>query len=158
MVFDLDGVLVESEGAWNVARQDITLHNGGRWPPEAQRAMMGMSSREWSSYMHDELGVAMPPAQISDSVVARLAALYRDELPLIEGAREAVVKLARVWPLASRHRRTGPSLTWCSSWLTWTTALSCRSPRRKWHMASQRPTSTSRQHAGSAYWHPAAQP
>lgn len=100
MVFDLDGVLVESEGAWNVARQDITLHNGGRWPPEAQRAMMGMSSREWSSYMHDELGVAMPPAQISDSVVARLAALYRDELPLIEGAREAVVKLARVWPLA----------------------------------------------------------
>ncbi len=100
MVFDLDGVLVESEGAWNVARQDITLHNGGRWPPEAQRAMMGMSSREWSSYMHDELDVAMPPAQISDSVVARLAALYRDELPLIEGAREAVVKLARVWPLA----------------------------------------------------------
>ncbi len=100
MVFDLDGVLVESEGAWNVARQDITLHNGGRWPPEAQRAMMGMSSREWSSYMHDELGVAMPPAQISDTVVARLAALYRDELPLIEGAREAVVKLARVWPLA----------------------------------------------------------
>ena len=100
MVFDLDGVLVESEGAWNVARQDITLRNGGRWPPEAQRAMMGMSSPEWSRYMHDELGVAMPPAQISDTVVARLAALYEEELPLIEGAREAVVVLARLWPLA----------------------------------------------------------
>ena len=99
-MFDLDGVLVESEGVWNVARKDITLRNGGRWTPEAQRAMMGMSSREWSSYMHDELGVAMPPAQISDTVVARLAALYRDELPLIAGAREAVVELAREWPLA----------------------------------------------------------
>lgn len=62
--------------------------------------MMGMSSAEWSSYMHDELGVAMPAAEISDTVVARLAALYREELPLIAGAREAVVELARVWPLA----------------------------------------------------------
>ena len=93
-------MLVESEGVWNVARKDITLRNGGRWPQEAQRAMMGMSSGEWSSYMHDELGVAMPPAQISDTVVARLAALYREDLPLIAGAREAVVELARVWPLA----------------------------------------------------------
>ncbi len=99
-MFDLDGVLVESEGVWNVARKDITLRNGGRWLPEAQRVMMGMSSGEWSRYMHDELGVAMPPAQISDTVVARLAALYREELPLIEGARGAVVDLARVWPLA----------------------------------------------------------
>lgn len=93
-------MLVESEGVWNVARKDITLRNGGRWAPEAQRAMMGMSSGEWSSYMHDELGLAMPPAQISDTVVARLAALYREDLPLIAGAREAVVELARVWPLA----------------------------------------------------------
>jgi HAD superfamily hydrolase (TIGR01509 family) len=100
MVFDLDGVLVESEGVWNAARKDIALRNGGRWPPEAQRAMMGMSSGEWSGYMHDELGVAMPAAKISDTVVARLGALYREELPLIDGAHEAVVRLAGVWPLA----------------------------------------------------------
>lgn len=100
VIFDLDGVLVESEGVWNTARKDIALRNGGRWPVEAQRAMMGMSSTEWSTYMHDELGVAMSPAEISDTVVARLAALYRQELPLIAGAREVVVELARVWPLA----------------------------------------------------------
>jgi HAD superfamily hydrolase (TIGR01509 family) len=100
VVFDLDGVLVESESAWNAARRDIALRNGGRWPPQAQRAMMGMSSTEWSAYMHDELGVAMSPLEISDTVVARLAALYRQDLPLIPGAREAVVELARVWPLA----------------------------------------------------------
>jgi HAD superfamily hydrolase (TIGR01509 family) len=99
-VFDLDGVLVESESVWDAARRDIALRNGGRWPPEAQRAMMGMSSTEWSAYMHDDLGVGMSPAEISDAVVARLAALYRQKLPLIPGAREAVLELARVWPLA----------------------------------------------------------
>jgi HAD superfamily hydrolase (TIGR01509 family) len=99
IVLDLDGVLVESEGVWNAARKDISLRNGGRWPPEAQRAMMGMSSTEWSAYMHDELGVAMPAAEISDTVVDHLGQLYRQNLPLIAGAREAVVELARVWPL-----------------------------------------------------------
>ncbi len=100
MIFDLDGVLVESEGAWNDARKDIALANGGRWPPEAQRAMMGMSSTEWSAYMHEELGVALAPAEISDAVVARLAELYRKHLPLLPGARETVIALARDWPLA----------------------------------------------------------
>lgn len=100
MIFDLDGVLVESEGAWNDARKDIALANGGRWPSEAQRAMMGMSSTEWSAYMHDELGVALAPAEISDAVVARLAELYRKHLPLLPGARETVIALARDWPLA----------------------------------------------------------
>jgi HAD superfamily hydrolase (TIGR01509 family) len=100
VIFDLDGVLVDSEGAWNAARREVALHHGGQWPADAQRAMMGMSSTEWSAYMHDELGVAMSPAQISETVVASLEKLYRDHLPLLPGAREAVVGCARVWPLA----------------------------------------------------------
>jgi HAD superfamily hydrolase (TIGR01509 family) len=99
VVFDLDGVLVDSEGAWNAARRHVALEHGGRWPADAQRAMMGMSSTEWSRYMHDALGVRLPPEAISDKVVARLADLYRRELPLLPGAREAVVELAGVWRL-----------------------------------------------------------
>ena len=99
VIFDLDGVLVDSEGVWNDARRDIALQHGGRWPAGAQRAMMGMSSTEWSSYMHTELGVLLTPEQISEEVVARLAALYRERLPLIPGAREAVSGLAQDWPL-----------------------------------------------------------
>ena len=99
VVFDLDGVLVESEAIWNAARKDIALEHDGRWPPDAQRAMMGMSSTEWSTYMHDQLGIAMAPEEISEMVVGRLAALYRDRLPLIPGARETVLDLAAVWPL-----------------------------------------------------------
>lgn len=99
IVFDLDGVLVESEGVWNAARRDIALGVGGRWPADAQRVMMGMSSIEWSTYMHEELAVSMSPEEISDTVVARLAELYRQHLPLIPGARNTVIRLARVWPL-----------------------------------------------------------
>jgi len=99
VIFDLDGVLVDSEEAWNAARQEVALSHGGQWPAEAQRVMMGMSSTEWSRYMHDELGVAMSPKQISEGVVSRLQALYREQLPLLAGAVEAVKRLAAQWPL-----------------------------------------------------------
>ena len=100
VVFDLDGVLVDSEAAWNTARRELTERSGGSWLPEAQRAMMGMSSLEWSAYMRDELGVEMEPEAISAAVVADLERLYRDRLPLLPGAREAVESLAARWPLA----------------------------------------------------------
>ncbi len=100
VIFDMDGVLIDSEGLWNQARVQITSEHGGRWREEAQRAMMGMSSLEWSRYMHDELGVAMDPEQISETVVSRLERLYRERVPVLPGAREAVVACSEVWPLA----------------------------------------------------------
>jgi HAD superfamily hydrolase (TIGR01509 family) len=61
--------------------------------------MMGMSSLEWSRYMHDVVGVPDPPEEISRAVVQRLEELYRRELPLVQGAVEAVERLAGRWPL-----------------------------------------------------------
>ncbi len=100
VVFDLDGVLLESERVWDEARRELTTELGGRWTDQAQRDMMGMSSLEWSRYMHDELGVSLPAAAISDEVVRRLERLYRERLPLLPGAGEAVERLAARWPLA----------------------------------------------------------
>lgn len=99
VIFDLDGVLIDSEGVWNEARQEVTRQHGGRWSAAAQRAMMGMSSTEWSAYLHDELGVELSPQAISDEVVARLLDVYRERLPLLPGARETVIALADAWPL-----------------------------------------------------------
>jgi HAD superfamily hydrolase (TIGR01509 family) len=100
VIFDLDGVLLDSEAAWDAAREAYARESGGTWRDTAQRDMMGMSSLEWSLYMRDELGVPADPEQISSDVVERMLASYRDRLPLIGGAVEAVERLAARWPLA----------------------------------------------------------
>ncbi len=100
VVFDLDGVLLDTEEIWDEARRQIADERGGRWREDAQRAMMGMSSPEWSRYMHEEVGVPDPPEQITAEVVRRLEELYRQRLPLIPGALDAVRRLAAHRPLA----------------------------------------------------------
>ncbi|QYJ17109.1 Hexitol phosphatase B [Rubrobacter xylanophilus DSM 9941] len=99
VVFDMDGVLVDSEQLWDAARREVAEETGGRWHAEATEAMMGMSSLEWSRYMHEVIGVPLPPEEISGAVVERLLGLYEKRLPLIPGAREAVGRLVECWPL-----------------------------------------------------------
>jgi HAD superfamily hydrolase (TIGR01509 family) len=99
VVFDLDGVIVDSEHVWDEVRQRLAEERGGRWHDQASRDMMGMSSLEWSRYMHDVIGLAEPPEEINAEVLRRLVAVYREELPLLPGAVEAVEALAARWPL-----------------------------------------------------------
>ena len=99
VVFDLDGVLVDSEQLWDEVRDELTRERGGRWSERAQADMMGMSSPEWSRYMHDVLGLPESPDAIAEEVVRRMEARYRERLPLIPGARETVGRLAARWPL-----------------------------------------------------------
>jgi HAD superfamily hydrolase (TIGR01509 family) len=99
VVFDLDGVLLDSEQLWDAAREQLAEERGGRWHDRAQRDMMGMSSREWSRYMHDTIGLREPPEEINREVVQRLSDLYRERLPVIGGARAVVERLAARWPL-----------------------------------------------------------
>jgi HAD superfamily hydrolase (TIGR01509 family) len=100
VVFDLDGVIVDSEQVWDDVRERLAKERGGRWHEGAQAAMMGMSSPEWSAYMHDEIGLSESPEEINEEVVRRMLARYGDELPLIDGAVEAVRRLADAFPLA----------------------------------------------------------
>jgi HAD superfamily hydrolase (TIGR01509 family) len=99
VVFDLDGLLVDSESQWDAARRAIVARTGGRWREGATTEMMGMSSSEWSRYLHDQLGVPLEPAEINRLVVEDLLNRYRRELPLLPGAVNAVKRLAERWPL-----------------------------------------------------------
>ena len=99
VVFDLDGVLLDSEQLWDEVREGLARERGGRWHDGAQADMMGMSSREWSVYMHERIGLAEPPEEISAEVVRRMLERYERELPLIPGAVEAVERIAARWRL-----------------------------------------------------------
>ena len=100
VVFDMDGVIVDSEQVWDEVREELVADWGGRYSPEAQRAMMGMSSPEWSRFMHEELGLAQSPDEINEEVVRRMLERYRSDLPLLDGAVDAVRSLADSYPLA----------------------------------------------------------
>jgi HAD superfamily hydrolase (TIGR01509 family) len=108
VVFDLDGVIVDSEHLWDKVREELARERGGRWHERAQADMMGMSSPEWSRYMHDVIGLSESPAEIDDEVVSRMLDRYAVRLPLIEGAVDAVLRMAGSFRLAlasSSNRR-----------------------------------------------------
>jgi HAD superfamily hydrolase (TIGR01509 family) len=99
VVFDLDGLLLDTEQVWDEVREALTRERGGRWHDQAQADMMGMSSTEWSRYMHEELGLREAPEEINRLVVERMRERYRGGLPLVDGAVEAVRRIGARWPL-----------------------------------------------------------
>ncbi|WP_040781991.1 HAD family hydrolase [Rhodococcus ruber] len=99
VVFDLDGVLIDSEPLWEQVRRQVVAEYGGRWTDEAQSRLMGMSTPEWARYLSDGLGVDLPPDDVAALVIERMGAGYADRLPLIPGAVEAVRAMAARWPL-----------------------------------------------------------
>jgi HAD superfamily hydrolase (TIGR01509 family) len=100
VVFDLDGVLLDSEHVWDEVREQLARERGRPWTERAQADMMGMSSAEWSSYMHDVIGLPEPPDAINAEVVRRMLARYGEELPLVDGAVDVVRRLVGAFRLA----------------------------------------------------------
>ena len=99
VVFDMDGLLIDSEEVWDAVREQLVRERGGRYDAEIQRAMMGMSSPEWSQYLHDVAGLPEEPDEINAAVVRRMLAAFREHLPLVPGAADAVRRLAARFPL-----------------------------------------------------------
>ncbi len=99
VVFDLDGVIIDSEELWDEVREGLARERGGRWSAQAQADMMGMRSTEWSRYLHEVVGLPDPPDEINREVVERMLASYSERLPLVDGSVDAVKRLAAHWRL-----------------------------------------------------------
>ena len=126
VIFDLDGLLLDSESAWDGARKALVAEHGLEWPDGATEAMLGMSSPEWSAYVHETLGVPLEPRAISDRVVAHVLDGYEERLPLLPGAEAAVARIGTRWPLglaSSSNKevieRVMQTSGWASSFRTW---------------------------------------
>jgi HAD superfamily hydrolase (TIGR01509 family) len=100
VVFDLDGVLIDTEAVWEQVRRAYVAEAGGVWLPDSQQRLMGMSTGEWSRYLSADLGAGGDPATVAREVLDRMAARYRKALPLVPGAVEAVRRLGACYPLA----------------------------------------------------------
>jgi HAD superfamily hydrolase (TIGR01509 family) len=94
VVFDMDGVIFDTEQVWHAVRRDFAIANGGHWTEADQTAVMGDNSRQWSLYMRDKCEVPLPPEEILEGVLRGLRERYRHELVVYPGAREAVAGLA----------------------------------------------------------------
>jgi HAD superfamily hydrolase (TIGR01509 family) len=99
VVFDLDGVLVDSEPVWEQVRRGLVAERGGHWAPDAQRRIMGMSTPEWARYLSEDLGVGLPPDEVARMVIDRMVARYQEQVPFMDGAVDAVHRFAARWPL-----------------------------------------------------------
>jgi HAD superfamily hydrolase (TIGR01509 family) len=93
IVFDLDGVIIDSEEVWEEVRRGYAAEHGREFLPDTQDRMMGMSTPEWSRHLAEEVGIPRTPEQVADDVLARMAERYRADLPLIPGAVDAVRRL-----------------------------------------------------------------
>ena len=99
VVFDLDGVLVDSEPVWEQVRRQVVAEHGGHWAPDAQQRLMGISTGEWARYLGEDLGVGLPPETIAALAIDQMKASYAEHVPFMPGAVDAVRRLAARWPL-----------------------------------------------------------
>jgi HAD superfamily hydrolase (TIGR01509 family) len=99
VVFDLDGVLVDSEPVWEHVRRGLVEGYGGHWADDAQQRLMGMSTHEWARYLSEDLGIGLPPNEVARLVIRAMAGQYQHHLPLLPGAVDAVRRMAERWPL-----------------------------------------------------------
>jgi beta-phosphoglucomutase-like phosphatase (HAD superfamily) len=150
VVFDLDGVIVDSEQVWDEVRELYTNEVGGTYTESAGRDMMGMSSHEWSRYMSEHLGVPGSPEEINAEVVRRMLARYGEAPPLIPGAVEAVRRVAARWPLAIASSSNPELISVVVAAAGLEDVFPCVSAPRRWRAESRRPMCTSRRPGGSA--------
>lgn len=94
VIFDQDGILIETEALWDEVRRALAADDGATWPETATTDMMGMSTPEWAEYMVETVGCQGPPDALAQRVIERMAERYRDGIPRLSGAAEAVRRMA----------------------------------------------------------------
>ncbi|ABM57798.1 HAD family hydrolase [Verminephrobacter eiseniae] len=104
VVFDMDGVLIDSEVIWRQVRTEFCAENGMCWSAADQESTMGCNTAMWSRIMVQRLQLrarlGMDEAAIAREIKARLLSKYQARLPEREGAIAAVQRVATRYKVA----------------------------------------------------------
>ena len=98
VIFDMDSLLIDSEPYWDKARRSMAAEAGKDWNEDDHESVMGVSTNEWAAYMITRLGLAMSPQAVEAHMIAQMMALYRQQIPYLPGAVEAVALSAAHYP------------------------------------------------------------
>ena len=108
VIFDIDGLLIDSEPVWDRVRRGMAEEAGTTWNEADHQAVMGVSSEEWADYMIERLELQQSRSEVIDGVIERMAESYRGGIPWLPGALAAIDLAAAHYPvaLASGSHRT----------------------------------------------------
>ncbi len=100
VVFDMDGLLVDSEPLWQDARIAAFGADRLRWTDADQQRVMGSATEEWAAFLAERLDGAYSVDEIIERVLAQMEAFYREHVPLLPGAKDVVNQVAAAYPVA----------------------------------------------------------
>ena len=101
VVFDMDGILIESEPIWDIVRRRLASEDGLSWPDSSTPIMMGLSTREWAEHMTNVVGFSGSWEDVAQRTIDGVAGEYASGgLPILPGAVEAVRRMAGLAPTA----------------------------------------------------------
>ena len=98
-MFDLDGLLVDSEDAWGVAERRVVTELGHPWDPEIRTLLLGKGPEDAARTLASHLGDA--DVETVDRMMLEAAvAEFGGGIVLRPGAEEVLAQLRGVVPLA----------------------------------------------------------
>lgn len=100
VIFDMDGVIVDSEAYWWQSRVEFAEKRGLTWTLDYHLLAMGRSTVGWARVMQEQLALDMPMEAIMSEVIAGVNARLEAHLPVLPGAIEAVQASAAAYPTA----------------------------------------------------------
>ncbi len=99
IVWDMDGLLIDSEPVWDLARKRMAAAHGVHdWNQQDHFNVMGVGTAEWVEYMIERIGLTMPPAEVEAAIVDHMAAIYLEEIPFRPNAVEKIQWAASLYP------------------------------------------------------------
>ncbi len=94
VLFDMDGLLVDSEPIWYEVEQSVMRRLGGHWSEHDQRALVGGSLHRSVGYLLSRATLPARPEQVADWLLGGMAALLAERgVATMPGAAKLVAEV-----------------------------------------------------------------